>query len=355
MAATDVAYRQYAVDGQAYVREAGRSVPTQAHLRKKPMQRDALHSVTLQLGTGPVVLESPHSGTAYPPDFGYACDLEDLRRAEDTHVDALWSFSAGMGHTLLCAQFPRAYIDVNRGLGDIDARALADAGGIEGADPGRHAQLGMGLFWTRTLGGAAVYARKLAVAELDRRIDRCWVPYHALLAHTIGQAHARHGWSLHISCHSMPSDPALYARECPGWKPTDFVISDGEGRWADPAIAARAARILREHGWSVEINYPFRGAELLRQHGDPLRNRHSIQVEIRRDLYMDESRSTLHEGSAGVVRSLRALLEALPAGMGRQHPAGEGARLAGAMALRAAAAPMPPAAAARTQAVRPTR
>ena len=31
----------------------------------------------------PVVFDSPHSGTDYPPDFGYACPSKLLRQAED--------------------------------------------------------------------------------------------------------------------------------------------------------------------------------------------------------------------------------------------------------------------------------
>ena len=33
--------------------------------------------------------DSPHSGIDYPPDFGHACALAELRQAEDTHVEKL--------------------------------------------------------------------------------------------------------------------------------------------------------------------------------------------------------------------------------------------------------------------------
>lgn len=38
----------------------------------------------------PLVCDSPHSGTDYPPDFGYAVSTADLRKCEDTHVHWLW-------------------------------------------------------------------------------------------------------------------------------------------------------------------------------------------------------------------------------------------------------------------------
>ena len=65
-------------------------------------------------GASPLVLDSPHSGTAYPPDFGHACDLPVLRRAEDTHVEKLYDFALGMGAHWIEAFFPRSYLDVNR-------------------------------------------------------------------------------------------------------------------------------------------------------------------------------------------------------------------------------------------------
>ena len=37
-------------------------------------------SIRVVHGTTGVVFDSPHSGTAYPEDFGIACPLETLRR-----------------------------------------------------------------------------------------------------------------------------------------------------------------------------------------------------------------------------------------------------------------------------------
>ena len=39
----------------------------------------------------PLVLDSPHSGSEYPDDFGCAVPREALRQAEDSHVDELFS------------------------------------------------------------------------------------------------------------------------------------------------------------------------------------------------------------------------------------------------------------------------
>ncbi|MSP87517.1 MAG: hypothetical protein EXQ92_01705 [Alphaproteobacteria bacterium] len=65
----------------------------------------------------PLVFDSPHSGRVYPADFRFTAPDYVVRTAEDTHVDEL----PGHGATLIGALFPRAYIDPNRHLADIDA------------------------------------------------------------------------------------------------------------------------------------------------------------------------------------------------------------------------------------------
>ena len=75
----------------------------------------------------PVVFDSPHSGTRYPADFGHIVDSMTLRRAEDTHVEALYAAAPELGATLIAANFPRSYIDANRSLLDIDAALLDSA------------------------------------------------------------------------------------------------------------------------------------------------------------------------------------------------------------------------------------
>ena len=48
-------------------------------------------------GSTAVVLDSPHSGVTYPPDFGHCCELALLRTAEDTHVEKLYDFAPALG------------------------------------------------------------------------------------------------------------------------------------------------------------------------------------------------------------------------------------------------------------------
>jgi N-formylglutamate deformylase len=265
-------------------------------------------------GTAALVLDSPHSGVEYPADFAHACDLQTLRRAEDTHVEKLYDFAGALGVAWIEARFPRSYVDVNRNTTEIDVSLFdqpwPDA--VE-ADPAAlsKVRLGKGLVWRLTDDGIPIYERRLTADEVRSRIDRCWRPYHAAVAAAIDAAHARHGYSIHINCHSMPAVASSHATEFPGLSHADFVIGDRDGTSADPALSRRICEHLESLGYSVEYNHPYKGVELVRRHGDPARQRHSIQVEVNRKLYMDERTLQLHEGYEPLKRGLRSLVEML--------------------------------------------
>lgn len=271
----------------------------------------AARTVTFIAGTTPLVLDSPHSGTRYPDDFRPALELAVLRRAEDTHVEKIYDFAPALGAAWIEAHFPRIYLDANRDTTELDTSLLdGEWSGPIATDPRMLSKirLGKGLIWKFTDEGEPIYDRRLAVAEVRQRIDRCWHPYHAAVSEAIEAAHSRHGWSIHINCHSMPAVSASHATDFPGLVHPDFVIGDRDGSTAGPHVSEAIVRHLRGCGYDVAYNHPYKGVELLRRNGDPARHRHSIQIEVNRKLYMDEA--TLRIKPEGMQR-LRADLQAL--------------------------------------------
>ncbi len=266
-------------------------------------------------GSTPLVLDSPHSGTHYPADFGAACDLALLRRAEDTHVEKIYSFAPALGAAWIEAHFPRTYLDVNRDTTELDVTLLdgpwsgALATAPEVLDKVR---LGKGLLWKLTDEGVPVYDRLLSVAEVQERIERCWQPYHRAVEQAIDAAHARHGYSIHLNCHSMPAVAASHATLHPGMVHADFVIGDRDGSSASPIVSLLICEHLRDCGYSVAHNHPYKGVELVRRYSDPQQQRHSVQIEINRKLYMDEQTLALdHNGFARLRMDLQALVQIL--------------------------------------------
>jgi len=265
-------------------------------------------------GTTPLVLDSPHSGVDYPDDFRHACDPALLRQAEDTHVEKLYDFASPLGVAWIEALFPRSYLDANRNITEIDASMFDEPWPHEIATESRalaKVRLGKGLIWRCTDDGAALYDRRLTVQEVQSRIDRCWRPYHEAVAKAVTDAHERHGYSIHLNCHSMPAVGATFSTDFPGLVHADFVIGDRDGTTADPRLSRRICEHLESLGYSVSYNHPYKGVELVRRHSSPGQHRHAIQVEVNRKLYMDEQTLTLSEGFGSLQESLRSLVDML--------------------------------------------
>ncbi len=258
-----------------------------------------------------LVLDSPHSGEWYPPDFDHAPPRAAVRRAEDTHVARLWRGALDAGATLVEARFPRAYIDANRSLADIDVELLADPW-PDPVTPSRKTAQGIGLVWRVARDGEPMYARRLASAEVRARIDRCWRPYHAALAAAIDERHRTFGAVYHIDCHSMPAIGDANADD-PGRERADVVLGDRDGTTCEPALTDLVARSMRAMGYGVAINDPYKGVEIVRMHGRPAERRHSLQVELKRSLYMDEETLVPNAGYAPLRDDLTRLATILAA------------------------------------------
>ncbi len=263
----------------------------------------------------PIVLDSPHSGRSYPEDFRFSAPRSWVRLAEDTYVEELYSGAPEIGATLIEARFPRSYIDPNRDLQDLDEALLAEPWPLS-LQRGPKTALGVGLVWklVRDSAGNAIplYDRMLSVAEVQRRIALCYVPYHAAVQEALDRAHSRFGAAWHINCHSMQSVGDALSSD-PGRERADFVLGDRDATTCAPAFTAFVSATLAAKGYRVAINDPFKGVELVKKHGRPTEGRHSLQIEINRKLYMDEKTLEKHAGFDRLHRDLNEFLHQLAA------------------------------------------
>ncbi len=275
--------------------------------------------ISTSAGSTPLVLDSPHSGTDYPQDFGHVCDLATLRRAEDTHVEKLYNFAPALGVAWVEAHFPRSYLDANRNITEIDPTMLSGAwpddlaanGVGQDAAVQSKLRLGKGLIWRMTDDGLPLYNRPLSVSEVQQRIANCWQPYHAAVGSAIDAAHTRHGFSIHINCHSMPAISSSHATDFPGLVHADFVIGNRDNTTSSEGLVIFIQEQLAQHGYDVAINHPYKGVELVRRYGKPEQHRHSVQLEINRNLYMDENTLAMHAGFDVLQGHLQTLVQKL--------------------------------------------
>ena len=258
----------------------------------------------------PVVLDSPHSGANYPQDFRPRVSLEDLRQAEDSYVDELYASGPRLGATLLSALFPRAYIDPNRSILDIDT-SLLDSPWPGPAMASRKTQLGIGLIWRVLDTGEPIYGRKLTVAEVRHRITHFHQPYQKAVKDALDAAHAHFGAVWHLNCHSMPALSSAISEEGPGRARPDFVLGDRDGTTCEREFTALVHSVLTDMGYDVKINDPYKGVELVRAFSDPPAGRHCLQVEVNRRLYMDECTRHKTSGFARLSRDIERMIKAV--------------------------------------------
>ncbi|HUR56471.1 MAG TPA: N-formylglutamate amidohydrolase [Opitutaceae bacterium] len=233
-----------------------------------------------------MVFDSPHSGLDYPPDFEPVASRAAILTTWDAYVDELWGGVPAAGATLLTALFPRAYVDANRAANDIDPEVL-DAPWPHATVRSDYTRRGMGLIRRFAEPDVPMYARPLSIAAVKHRIGRYHEPYRRALRETLDAVGRRQGVVWHFNCHSMKSGNGRSNGAAA--KRPDVTIGDRDGATASPRVTDWVAKFFRDRGYTVAINHPYRGGDIVRTQGDPARGRHSIQIEINRALYMDEA------------------------------------------------------------------
>ncbi|MEO1679116.1 MAG: N-formylglutamate amidohydrolase [Pseudomonadota bacterium] len=252
----------------------------------------------------PLVFDSPHSGSIYPANFEPAIDRMILRRSEDAHVDELFAHVVDQGATFVHALFPRVYVDPNRAEDDVDL-AMIEGAWTRPVNPSfKTVDRGVGLIWRDMKAFGPIYAGRLSAASVEARIERFWRPYQTALAEALDAVHDTFGRVIHVNCHSMASmgDRTTEDGEVP--RP-DFVISDRDGTTCAPDVIDCVVGTVRDAGYSAAVNNPYKGFELVRRHGRPTENRHSLQIEINRALYMEERTLSKVPGFFAVEEILR--------------------------------------------------
>lgn len=234
----------------------------------------------------PFVFNSPHSGQSYPAAFLLQSQLDPhtIRRSEDCFVDQLFAASVMLGAPLMVANFPRAYLDVNREPYELDPKMFLEP--LPAYANGSSARVAGGLGTVpRLVGeGREIYAQKLPLEEALGRINTIYKPYHALLGDVLVATRDRFGYGVLVDCHSMPTGIRFPES---GMRP-DFIIGDRFGTSCAPELANAAIHLLRDMGYLVAHNKPYAGGYITEHYGRPLKHLHALQIEVNRGLYLNE-------------------------------------------------------------------
>lgn len=248
-----------------------------------------------------VVFASPHSSCDYPAWFVRRSLLDELtiRSSEDAFVDRLFDSAPEYGAPFLMAGAPRAFIDLNRSVDELDP-ALIEGIKRQGHNP--RVASGLGVVPRVVANGRAIYHGKLPLAEARRRIELYWHPYHTMLRDLLTESHTLFGEAILIDCHSMPHEAMDGVAKGTARRP-QVVLGDRFGAAAAGEIVDRIEAAFASAGLVVTRNSPFAGAYVTQAYGRPSRRQHAIQVEIDRSLYMDE-RNVLPNENFDAFRNL---------------------------------------------------
>ena len=298
--------------------------------------------------TTPLVFTSPHSGSDYPASFVAASRLDrmGLRRSEDSFVDELFGAAALYGAPMVRAMFPRAWCDVNREPWELDPAMFADALPSWVNTTSARVTSGLGTIARVVASGETIYRDKITFADAEQRVALCWQPFHDMVAALVQGTKAVFGQCVLIDCHSMPSfgsvtpglgtpglgapgvgadrvgvprlgapRPGALRPGAPargrGERSVDIILGDVHGTSCAPYITRFVERRLIDLGYRVRRNDPYAGGYITRHYGRPRERVHALQIEIARDLYMDESRFERLDRFDEIRADISALIESL--------------------------------------------
>lgn len=255
--------------------------------------------------SAPFVLCSPHSGRVYPAHFLAQSRLDPLtlRKSEDSYVDALFQHVSRIGAPLIAAEFPRAYLDLNREAYELDPELFAEPLPDYANTQSVRVVGGLGTIARIVADGEEIYHKPLQLAAAIERIEHLYKPFHAALGGLVAETRQRFGYAILIDCHSMPSASSVVG----GAQRPDFVLGDRFGASCDSRLTRFMRDVLTGLGYDVQLNRPYAGGFITEHYGRPSQQVHALQIEINRGLYLDETTMMPTAGFVELERHLAIL------------------------------------------------
>lgn len=252
--------------------------------------------VSITQGSSPLILSMPHPGTGLPEEVRAALNPTGLLVGDtDWHMRQLYAFAERFRPSVVEAGLSRYVIDLNR---DPSGASLY---------PG---QATTELVPTTTFDGEPIWTTPPDEAEVERRKQAYFQPYHEALAAEIARVKAQHGFCLLWDCHSIAS---VMPRLFPGTLPT-LNLGTNSGASCAPSIQQAAEAALAQSGFSHVSNGRFKGGWITRHYGQPAEHVHAIQMEITLSAYLSEEAPPWTFDAAKAARlqaALSAIIEAV--------------------------------------------
>jgi N-formylglutamate deformylase len=250
---------------------------------------------SLHRGSLPLLISIPHLGTQIPADIAATMTPVAQRTDDcDWHLDRLYAFAKRMGASILAPTYARYVIDLNRPPDGANLYPGQDTTGLLPVD---------------TFDKEPLYleGRLPDEAEIARRREAYWKPYHAALQGELAALKAQHGKVLLWEAHSIRSHvPRFFEGRLP-----DFNFGTSNGASAVAGLAEEMATIVERYdgGYTAVANGRFKGGYITREYGQPSQGVHALQLELSQITYMEERMPYAYDET--LAAKVEPLLEAL--------------------------------------------
>ena len=222
-----------------------------------------------------MIFHIPHSSTNIPWEYRSLFSLSDkeleheLLLMTDHFTDDLFSTATGSNDVVLRFPVSRLLVDPERFPDDAEEEM---------------SKVGMGAIYTRTQAGDPLKDGNVKREEL---LSRYFTPHHQVFTTLVTEALNHRGEALIVDCHSFPRFALPYELN---QKPDRPQVCIGVDSFHTPQrLIDTLSNEFSAHGLTVDINMPFIGAIVPLDFYQKVPDVMSVMIEIRRDIYMDES------------------------------------------------------------------
>ena len=234
----------------------------------------------------PIVLSSPHAGSAFPKEFleNSALKENELKISEDSFVTELIQQASDAGIPLISLNIPRTFVDVNRDKIELDETMFYDAPKSNDINS-RRCRVGLGVLHRVVYQNKNIYNGLLSYGEAQERLKNVYDPYHKRLKQLIDKCVRKFGFCLVIDCHSMPSMICNIMNES---KTLDFCVCNLFDESCPSEMSQNMYDSLGKQNFRVEFNRPYAGAFITFNYCQPRKKIYTMQIEVNRSIYMNE-------------------------------------------------------------------
>ncbi len=252
----------------------------------------------------PFFVTMPHSGEKIPESCVWLNGLpeEILMCDVDRYIDVLYEKNLkSLKIPSVKTEWHRYAVDLNRIPEDIDADSVVGSTNKSGL----HSR---GYHWVMTTHGDQLMQRPISVKQHSDLTNLIYEPFHKEIRKLYDHFKKDSAVVYHLDAHSMPSVGTSMHKD-PGQRRADIVVSDCLGKSCDGKYKDLVIEAYTKSGFTVAYNWPYMGGRVTEQYGHPRLGQQALQVELNRDLYMNEVSKKIKPDYVEVQRKIFQALE----------------------------------------------